>query len=111
MNKPASACVVCDAIFSASTRRRGKIYCFKCSLIMMKVRNIASMIARQSQPVHARYLKCVDCGKWAEHYEHRRYLKPTDVVPVCQSCNKKRGPALDVKEAAKAYLDSIQKLN
>ena len=39
-------------------------------------------------------LDCVDCGKPAEHYDHRDYNKPLDVEPVCRSCNKKRGPAI-----------------
>ncbi len=34
---------------------------------------------------------CVDCGKEASGYDHRDYLKPLDIVPVCQSCNMKRG--------------------
>lgn len=37
---------------------------------------------------------CVDCGKPATGYDHRDYSKPLDVVPVCQSCNCKRGPGL-----------------
>ena len=36
---------------------------------------------------------CVDCGKAAMDYDHRDYAKPLDVVPVCRSCNKLRGPA------------------
>lgn len=36
---------------------------------------------------------CVDCGKRALVYEHRNYLRPLDVVPTCDSCNHKRGPA------------------
>lgn len=39
--------------------------------------------------------KCVDCGDEAIHYDHRDYLKPLDVVPVCGGCNKKRGPGLN----------------
>lgn len=37
--------------------------------------------------------KCVDCGSVAKVYEHRDYNKPLDVVPVCHSCNAKRGSA------------------
>ncbi len=37
--------------------------------------------------------KCVDCGRQAQHYDHRDYDKPLDVVPTCVSCNYKRGPA------------------
>lgn len=38
---------------------------------------------------------CVDCGKQARDYDHRDYLKPLDVVPVCRGCNVRRGTALD----------------
>jgi hypothetical protein len=41
---------------------------------------------------------CVDCGKQAAYYDHRDYRKPLDVEPVCRSCNRKRGHALDVVE-------------
>lgn len=38
---------------------------------------------------------CVDCGAEAMVYDHREYAKPLDVEPVCVSCNKRRGPAID----------------
>jgi hypothetical protein len=38
---------------------------------------------------------CVDCGKDARDLEHRDYTMPLDVVPVCRSCNLKRGTAYD----------------
>ena len=37
---------------------------------------------------------CVDCGDRADRYDHRDYRNPLDVVPVCRSCNHKRGRAL-----------------
>lgn len=37
---------------------------------------------------------CVDCNKPAFVYDHRDYNKPLDVVPVCSSCNRKRGSAI-----------------
>jgi hypothetical protein len=37
---------------------------------------------------------CVDCGKQADHWEHRDYARPLEVEPCCMSCNFKRGPAL-----------------
>lgn len=36
---------------------------------------------------------CVDCGAFAEMYDHRDYAKPLDVDPVCRRCNIRRGPA------------------
>lgn len=38
---------------------------------------------------------CTDCGKQATEYDHRDYLKPVDVQPVCRSCNHLRGPAFN----------------
>lgn len=35
---------------------------------------------------------CVDCGKRAECYDHRDYLKPLNVDPVCKTCDNHRGP-------------------
>ena len=38
--------------------------------------------------------QCVDCGaRAAEVYDHRDYLRPDLVDPVCHGCNLKRGPA------------------
>lgn len=39
---------------------------------------------------------CVDCGKPAQCYDHRDYLEPLDVDPVCVKCNQDRGPAMPV---------------
>jgi len=40
-------------------------------------------------------IMCADCGVPACQYDHRDYSKPLEVDPVCQSCNRKRGPAND----------------
>ncbi len=44
----------------------------------------------------AKTLKCVDCNDQASCYDHRDYLKPLEVVPVCTGCNKRRGKGLNV---------------
>jgi len=38
-------------------------------------------------------LKCTDCDRNANCYDHRDYTKPLEVDPVCGGCNKRRGPA------------------
>lgn len=38
-------------------------------------------------------IKCRDCGKPARVYDHRDYSRPLKVVPVCHSCNTRRGTA------------------
>jgi hypothetical protein len=48
----------------------------------------------------ARQLSCVDCGDAARDYDHRDYSKPLEVVPVCRSCNQRRGPAASLSLAA-----------
>lgn len=39
-------------------------------------------------------LRCADCDRPADRYDHRDYGKPLQVEPVCISCNNKRGPAI-----------------
>ncbi len=34
---------------------------------------------------------CIDCGNRAFVYEHRDYMAPLDVEPVCDKCNHRRG--------------------
>jgi hypothetical protein len=45
---------------------------------------------------------CVDCGKPAQVYDHRKYTEPLTVEPVCRSCNAFRGPAVD-KNVSRAH--------
>lgn len=75
--------------------------CLKCGLKVWGritgANKAASMVNRAVkkgllQP--AKQCTCVDCGKQAMDYDHRDYNKPLEVVPVCRSCNKKRGPAI-----------------
>jgi hypothetical protein len=51
---------------------------------------------------------CVDCGRVAKNYDHRYYSRPLDVVPVCVSCNQKRGPANNLFEMCQKILSSAQ---
>jgi hypothetical protein len=39
-------------------------------------------------------LRCTDCGKPADVYDHRDYNFPLKVEPVCRSCNSMRGSAV-----------------
>lgn len=45
---------------------------------------------------------CVDCGSQAEHWEHRAYGDALRVDPVCRSCNKLRGQAIELGGKLKA---------
>lgn len=49
------------------------------------------------------YHRCADCGlHTAAHYDHRYYSRPLLVVPVCNGCNGRRGPPLDIGALIKA---------
>ena len=43
---------------------------------------------------------CVDCGKPAQHYDHRDYNEPIKVDPVCRVCNAARGHAIPYGKTA-----------
>src|SRR3990167_9249099 len=60
-------------------RRRGKA--------AIAVRNA---VANGLLPHHSK-MRCVDCGRKADCYDHRDYRKPLDVDPVCKSCDAVRG--------------------
>lgn len=38
-------------------------------------------------------MRCIDCGNSANVYDHRDYLKPLSVDPVCNTCNIRRAGA------------------
>jgi hypothetical protein len=88
-------CILCGKPFTAHsswTRR-----CYPCSTALHKRvldagRAVRQAIARGDIP-HPKHCKCVDCGAVAYGYDHRDYDRPLDVVPICRSCNAKRGPA------------------
>lgn len=48
---------------------------------------------------------CVDCGAPAKHYDHRDYLRPLDVEPVCVRCNLRRGPAWQWQPGSMEHID------
>lgn len=52
---------------------------------------------REGKLPHPSGLQCVDCAADAMEYEHRDYNKPLVVVPICRSCNLRRGPAIPLE--------------
>ena len=44
--------------------------------------------------------KCTDCRDRATVYDHRDYHYPLVVEPVCEPCNRKRGPAIYLNDPA-----------
>jgi hypothetical protein len=81
---------------------------------------VQSAIARQLLPrVCSKYracfeeiasIPCVDCGLRAQCYDHRDYLDPLMVDPVCESCNYKRGFAADTFTNHPEYWAAFQEM-
>lgn len=51
-------------------------------------------------------IACADCGKPATCYDHRNYLEPLKVEPVCNTCNLARGPGFPTLRETK--LESVR---
>lgn len=103
-------CALCGAEFhTIGGGRAGSPYCSReCASLVTEAR--VKVIAKVAAEVKRgrldtpRNFRCVDCGDPAIHYEHRHYMFPLSVNPVCRSCNKKRGPANDIRELVAHYL-------
>lgn len=97
-------CSACGGVidYKYSKKRRG--YCsLVCSRVVnaarqMRVSAVVHAAIKRDELAHPRKLKCVDCGKDANGYEHRKYTRPLDVEPTCRSCNSRRGRADDIPE-------------
>ncbi len=87
-------CAYCGKSFRSAMNAR---YCDDCHRAASKVRSAAQFATRKAvtegklPPIWTQY--CVDCGRFADRYDHRDYAFPLKVEPVCRSCNTKRGPA------------------
>lgn len=90
-------------------RAAGSWRCWPCEGSLAAVRADAQRAVRAAigagELPPPNVLLCVDCEAQARDYDHRDYLRPLDVVPVCRTCNQRRGPAawsrpvLDVSKA------------
>lgn len=106
--KYAVVCAVCDNGFIAKARRAR--VCRHCHKFVYRVRyraiaKVWKMIYQGALPP-ASELACVDCGgsqasRCQMVYDHRHYSRPRKVVPVCGSCNVKRGAAKDLYRLAR----------
>ena len=81
-----------------------RLFCQKCSIERRKYYNnkqlacskiVALAVNSGILPKLDGSINCVDCGKIATDYEHRDYMKPLEVDPVCRKCNIRRGRALN----------------
>ena len=103
-SKPPRTCTQCSADISA--RHYHATLCLDCLKSWgartgsLKASAAVNLAVRRGELPHARACVCIDCGAPATEYDHRDYNKPLDVEPVCRPCNRKRGPAIPMREAA-----------
>lgn len=89
-------CVTCLQTFVVRHTKL-KRSCIDCEALRVRAKEAAQ--AQVHKEIKAGRMKpatayaCVDCGAPAKHYEHRDYTQPLWVDPVCQRCNRLRGPA------------------
>jgi len=93
-------CRHCKAAYARGSRARG----YKEKPRQLPKNQYSAKLAiynavRRGALPNVKTLACVDCNEPATVYEHRDYLKPLEVEPVCHRCNKHRGPALNVVSA------------
>ena len=109
-------CLVCEVDISNS--HGNTIYCFSCAGRQWSDKPKTPKYASHKIVWYAvmggilpkpETLNCVDCGRKAEHWEHRDYLKPLDVDPVCTRCNIKRGPGENAELNEQRKLEALQK--
>lgn len=95
------SCARCGHEFSRLPNSR---YCIECMNPAARERERCLLQTRKAikdgliPPIVQQY--CVDCGAFAEVYDHRDYGKPLEVDPVCRKCNFRRGPAVWLRAAA-----------
>lgn len=87
-------CFACKADFVGHGRTK---YCLKCYPLVLELQKICNKLIikaiKFNKLKHVTDYLCVDCGNRSVVYDHRDYTRPLAVVPVCKSCNCRRGPA------------------
>lgn len=111
--KASSECKVCGNSYLLAGVRSHSPYCSaSCATAVAharaKVINAVNKAVKQGALKRPSELQCVDCGAKAREYDHRRYMQPLNVVPVCRPCNLKRGAAEDVHELVKSHQEAAQ---
>ena len=95
-------CAHCSRTHTGRTTCR---LCHYCRRINYTLRDMAmryvQFAQRFGQLKAPRHFSCVDCGAPATRYDHRDYLKPLKVSPVCAKCNSRRGLALPLSRKRK----------
>jgi hypothetical protein len=88
-------CIDCGG--TVEHRATGTLRCNACESAMGALRSAAVRAVRNAiaagQLQAASECLCSDCEAPAAGYDHRDYLQPLNVAPVCRTCNQRRGPA------------------
>lgn len=80
-------------------RKTTGLRCGRCSRASLEVQREARWLVRKEiesgrlPALRGGNVLCVDCGAPAQGYDHRDYMRPLVVEPVCRKCNRRRGPA------------------
>ena len=95
-------CVVCSGGMPEQKYRPAGHYCTStCANVVNLGRNemqpAINAAIKRGAILPAKGQVCVDCGAPATRLDHRYYLQPLNVEPVCAGCNIRRGPPIDVK--------------
>lgn len=102
-------CKICKACYAKKRRRtpKGKMEDARWNArvrgTQMERAKAIIYLAVRSNKLPKPWLLLCSCGRRAEVYDHRDYLKPLKVMAVCRSCNKKLGKGKNhgVKKSAK----------
>ena len=94
---------ICECCRKAdiSDRPINALYCLPCrnsGLVLYaprKALGLVNTMVKAGLLAKPTEYSCMDCGGPANCYDHRDYLKPMDVDPVCSKCNAARGTALN----------------
>lgn len=108
MRLSSRACVACVERPVCGEGPRA-IYCEACVWLNWKfrervMREVQRAIRLHELPPVSRFL-CVDCGKPAVDYDHRDYLAPLAVEPLCRGCNLRRGPGSPFRDGQVQHFD------
>mgnify|MGYP003473459537 CR=1 FL=1 len=109
------ATITCRACGEQERRMKNALFCYKCSSRhyddMYAANSAIKPHIKSGTIKRASECTCVDCGKPAKDNDHRDYLKPLEVEPVCRSCNVKRGAAFNsVYRPPGESVETVEKL-
>jgi hypothetical protein len=99
MKRPADAICLCCKAAEAQPR---SVHCYECSFDWLDgikeylkyttaAHRVVQAAIKQGFLPKATTQRCTDCNEPAREYDHRDYVHPLRVDPVCRACNMRRG--------------------